>query len=589
MGGGLMQLVAYGAQDVYLTGNPQITFFKVVYRRHTNFATESIENYYNGAASFGRKVTCTISRNGDLITKVYAKITLPEVVYTGDFVNFGYVQFAWVRRVGHAIFYSIELEIGGSRIDKQYSEWLDIWYELTHKTGQEVGYAKMIGDVPELTELSSLSFDNPNNNVLKPQYTLYVPFQFYFCRNNGLALPLIALQYHEVKFNVHFRPVNELYVATDAFINSNSANNLEMQESLLLVDYVYLDTEERRRMAQVSHEYLIEQLQFTGEESIKGNADKYKLAFNHPSKELYWITKLGNYHGHKFQVYVPYDWEVARCEAAKKLLLGQYDLNDFGFFNDVEVSAGETSYLDAQKREYIVVDPASPAQEPRYVFDTSQVAADFDGSLFIGVLSPHQPLLMRSKDVDLRSKVDGVIRIYADTENSGYYYPEVEKVTRNDLTMYDLSIPISVFVADNRTDYIRRFDPTVWQHTNYGLLINWTLNPVSEVLLQLNGHDRFSRRASPYFNLVQPYQCHTNIPRDGLNVYSFALNPEEHQPSGTCNFSRIDTAQLNLWFSAFGGSYGDVFTANDNRVWIYTVNYNVLRVMSGMGGLAYSN
>lgn len=587
MAGGLMQIVAYGAQDVYLTGNPQITFFKVVYRRHTNFATESIENYYNGAPSFGRKVTCTVSRNGDLITKIYARITLPEITYTGDFVNYGYVQFAWVRRVGHALLSEIELEIGGSRIDKQYSTWLDIWYELSHKVGQESGYAKMIGDIPELTGLSSLSFDNPQNNVLKPAYTMYVPLQFYFCRNNGLALPLIALQYHEVRINITFRRVEDLYIATDAFKNNNPS--IDLQESLLLVDYVFLDSEERRRMAQVSHEYLIEQIQFTGEESIKGSTDKYKLAFNHPSKGLYWVVKMGNYSGGKFLVYNDRDWEVARCEAAKKLLLAQYDLNDFGFFNDIQVDQGETSYTDSSRREYDIVNPADPSEEPKYVFDTSQVEADFDGTLFIGRLTSGQNLLMRNKDVDLLTKVEGVIRIYADTQNSGYYYPEVEKVTRNDLTMYDLSIPITSFATDNRNDYSKKLDVNVWQHNNYGLLIDGTVNPVSEVQLQLNGHDRFTKRAGGYFNYVQPYQCHSNTPVDGLNVYSFALDPENHQPSGTCNFSRIDTTQLNLWFSQFSGSYGDVFTSGDNRVYIFTINYNVLRVMSGMGGLAYSN
>jgi len=134
-----------------------------------------------------------------------------------------------------------------------------------------------------------------------------------------------------------------------------------------------------------------------------------------------------------------------------------------------------------------------------------------------------------------------------------------------------------------------RFDITVWQHHNYGLLIDGTINPVSEVLLQLNGHDRFTKREADYFNYLQPYQCFSNTPVDGLNVYSFALNPEEHQPSGTCNFSRIDTTQLNLWFSQLTGIYGDVYSNSDNRIYIYTVNYNVLRIMSGMGGLAYSN
>lgn len=164
-----------GAQDVYLTGQAQITFFKVVYRRHTNFSIEPIPQTFNGAPDFGRTVTCTLNRSGDLITNVYVAIKLRAV--TGE--HFGYV-----RRVGLAIINHYKIEIGGTKLDEHYGDWLNIWYELSHKVGQERGFARMVGDVPELTNI------NTND---KPQYQLYVPLQFWFNRNNGLALPLIAL------------------------------------------------------------------------------------------------------------------------------------------------------------------------------------------------------------------------------------------------------------------------------------------------------------------------------------------------------------------------------------------------------------
>jgi hypothetical protein len=589
MGGGLMQLVAYGAQDVYLTGNPQITFFKVVYRRHTNFAMESIENFFNGNTNFGKRTTCTISRNGDLITKIYTRIRLPDVTYNGDFPHKGYVQFAWVRRIGHVLLAEMELEIGGSQIDKQYGNWLNIWYELSHKVGHEEGYAKMIGDVPELTSLSSLSWRD-NNTLLKNAYTLYVPLQFYFCRNDGLALPLIALQYHEVKINIYFRRLEELFISTDAY--KLGMGNLQLEDTTLLVDYVYLDTEERRRFAQVSHEYLIEQLQFTGEESITNNNIKSRLTFNHPSKGLYWFVRLGIYRGGKFLVYTDHHWRsTALEEAAKKICLAEFDLDDLGYFNQVVLAAGEDSYTE-NNVEYLAVDPADPAEQPKYVFNDDATKNAFDGTRFIGVLSESQPLLQAGKNTDLRDKVDCIIRIFTDNniDASGYYYPQVEKIVRNDLTLHDLSLPVTSYTSDNRNNFIKSFDVTVWQFTNYGMLIDGSVNPVSEVLLQLNGHDRFSRRHGAYFNLVQPYQCHTNIPPDGLNVYNFAKEPEIHQPTGTCNFSRIDTTQLNLWFLEGKESrFSDLFNAGDNKLYVFTVNYNVLRVMSGMAGLAYSN
>ena len=589
MAGGLMQLVAYGAQDVYLSGNPQITFFKVVYRRHTNFSVESIDIPFNGTPNFSRKAVAEISRNGDLITQVFLKVILPEVRYVGPYDKVGHVEFAWVRHIGHAIVDETELEIGGAAIDKQFGDWLHIWQELSSEVGHDNALSKMLGDVPELTSISTLGWDDYNNTLLKQSYPLYIPLQFYFCRNNGLALPLIALQYHQVKIHVRFRPVEQLYIASDAF--KSGADSLDLEDASLCVNFVYLDTEERRRFATVSHEYLIEQLQHTGEESIgNSNSAKYKLNFNHPIKALYWITKLGNYQGGKFMIYDHCDWERARENAAKLLLLAQLDLDDFGFFNEVAIDNNDDSYTGDGGVEYAGVNPADPAEEPKYIFNDSASAEKFGGVSLIGRLSNRMPLLKRNKDVDLRDKVEGIIRIYIDFDNENATYPEVEKVTRNDLTMTDLSVPVDKYECDNRSDYIKKFDVTVWQHHNHGLLIDGSCNPVTDVEFQLNGQSRQSKRSGFWHDTVEPYMHHKRGPKDGLNVYSFALNPEEHQPSCTCNFSRIDTAQLNLWFNHFSNNkFADVFSDTDNKVLIFGVNYNVLRIMSGMAGTAYSN
>merc|ERR1712054_395351 len=220
MGGGLMQLVAYGAQDVYLTGNPQITFWKVTYRRYTNFSMESIEQTFNGQADFGRRVTCTISRNGDLAYRTYLQITLPEI---GQSLNSsGNVYARWLDSPGEQLISQVEVEIGGQRIDRQYGDWMHIWNQLTLSKEQERGYNKMIGNTTQLTYICDPNFaavDGPCSadgvrqvcaprNAL-PETTLYVPLQFWYCRNPGLALPLIALQYHEVKINLDIRNIGE--------------------------------------------------------------------------------------------------------------------------------------------------------------------------------------------------------------------------------------------------------------------------------------------------------------------------------------------------------------------------------------------
>jgi len=400
---------------------------------------------------------------------------------------------------------------------------------------------------------------------------------------------LIALQYHQVKIYVRFRPADQVYISSESF--RAGCECFELEDASLYVNYIYLDTEERRRFAQVSHEYLIEQLQFTGEEPIGfANSVKYKLNFNHPCKALYWITRLGNYEGGRFMVYDECDWERARLNAAKLLLLSQYDLDEFGYFNEVAADGCDSVYIADDGIEYVAINPANPAFEPTYVFNDSATAEKFNGCVLIGILAPNVPLLRRPRGLDFRDKVAGIIRIFTDFENDCLNYPEVEAVTANDLTITDLSIPINKFDFDNRCPYIRGFDLNVWLLHNYGLLINGSINPVTEVQLQLNGQDRQSKRNGFWYDTVVPYECFKDTPRDGLNVFSFALNPMDHQPSGTCNFSRIDTANLNLWFAQFANNiYADVFSDSDNKVYIYAVNYNVLRIMSGMGGLAYSN
>jgi hypothetical protein len=321
MGGGLMQLVAYGAQDVYLTGNPQITFWKVTYRRHTNFAMESIEQTFNGQADFGRRVQCTISRNGDLAYRTYLQVTLPEIGQDSccNPAPCSKVYARWLDYPGEQLISMVEVEIGGQRIDRQYGDWMHIWNQLTLTAEQERGYNKMVGQTTQLTYLIDPSFADvdsacANNTVpaavcaprnALPETTLYIPLQFWFCRNPGLALPLIALQYHEVRINLELRPSDEVLFAVTDLTEGKSFEGVgdgqsvkdavSYQKSLvaasLYVDYVFLDTDERRRMAQNPHEYLIEQLQFTGDESVGSSSNKIKLNFNHPCKELIFVVQ----------------------------------------------------------------------------------------------------------------------------------------------------------------------------------------------------------------------------------------------------------------------------------------------------------
>merc|ERR1712100_103688 len=254
MGGGLMQLVAYGAQDVYLTGNTQITFWKVTYRRHTNFAMEAIEQTFNGMADFGRRVTCTISRNGDLAYRTYLQVTLPEI---SQDLSDKDVYARWLDYPGEQLVHTVEVEIGGQRIDRQFGDWMHIWNQLTMTSEQEVCYNKMVGHTTALTYITDPSFadvDGPCTSEAPaqvcaprkalPETTLYVPLQFWFCRNPGLALPLIALRYHEVKINIELRPLDECLFCVNAVAHSGNQKADAYSKSLvaasLYVDYIFL-------------------------------------------------------------------------------------------------------------------------------------------------------------------------------------------------------------------------------------------------------------------------------------------------------------------------------------------------------------
>ena len=552
MGGGLMQLVAYGAQDVYLTGNPQITFWKVTYRRHTNFAMESIEQTFNGQADFGRRVTCTISRNGDLAYRTYLQVTLPEINQdmanqSGNAVGQG-VYARWLDFPGEQLISQVEVEIGGQRIDRQYGDWMHIWNQLTLSSEQQRGYYKMVGNTTQLTFITDPSFsavDGPcDSNAPRqvcaprnalPETTLYVPFQFWYCRNPGLALPLIALQYHEVKINLDIRPIDEcLWAVSTLNCSENSGANVRVTQAYnqslvaasLYVDYVFLDTDERRRMAQNPHEYLIEQLQFTGDESVGSSSNKIKLNFNHPCKELIWVVQP--------------DENVDYCSSldCHSLLFRTLGAQPFNYTDAVDALPNAIHAFGGP----------------------SGVAAGGQGGVNVSFVDAS----------GLFHDAGG-----ADVDVAQWWNNQGKGMVSYDGPNLGFDAIANSGVSDAGT--------FVLAETSLDLHC-WGENPVVTAKLQLNGQDRFSEREGTYFDLVQPYQHHTRNPDTGINVYSFALRPEEHQPSGSCNFSRIDNATLQLVLSN-----ATVEGTKTAKVRVYATNYNVLRVMSGMCGLAYSN
>jgi hypothetical protein len=480
MTGGLMQLVAYGAQDIYLTGNPMITYFKVVYRRHTNFAMESIPQTFNALADFGSKVTTLISRTGDLISGACLQTTLPAVTGTdsaGDYQR-------WTDNVGHYLINDVAMEIGGQLIDKQYGDWLEIWAQLSVPAGQMIGYREMIGQDPRNPLGMNTGLQRDLRGTIASR-TIFVPLQFWFCRNIGLSLPLISLQYHEVKIHINISTFSDMFVNRAATNSAGTAiTSVSLSDTTLWIDYIYLDTDERRRFAQVSHEYLIEQVQFSGDQSVVSGTTEVDiiLDFNHPVKELIWVSRFNNATANQTNQWSNYTTGPAPT-------------------NGLNTATGIMGNL----------------------VDLGNVSLD------------------------------------------------------NHINIINASVPDNINVLTNAI------------HTRPYLSANQT----ATARLYLNGHERFKVRDGTYFNWVQCRDHHTNIPESpGINVYSFALQPEDHQPSGTCNFSRIDTAKIVLTLAAGTDFNVDgliTFSDSDRVIKVFATNYNVLRIMSGMGGLAYSN
>jgi hypothetical protein len=432
MTSGLLQLAAYGAQDVYLTGNPQITFFVGVYKRHTNFALVSVAQYFTGNADFGNKVYCLLDRVGDLMNQVFLRIQLPDLTQFNYNDTMGNpVEFYWVNAVGHSIIKIIEIEIGGVVIDRQYGLWMEIWSELTVLDGKKNGFYSMIGksDYP-------LNLDNGK------ALDLYVPLSFWFCRNIGLSLPLIAIQSQEVRINITFRKYQELIVSTTGAPITSNKNPISIIQSWLDVDYIFLEDDERKIFAKNNHQYLIDQV----------------------------------------QVYA-------------------------------------TSLTSNGLRQ----DPTNPTKMTRI--------PDLNQNILLNFNHPVKELFWIIQN-------SGVLSIYPSGGNEWFNFS----------------------TQSFKNGKVNGSDPML-----AGKLI-------------FEGQDLFDKKSSKYFRTVVPYQRHSNVPNNYIYIYSFATNPEDFQPSGTCNFSRIDSQQLYLEISD---------ELIDPIITVFATSYNILNIAGGMCGIEY--
>lgn len=468
MGSGLMQLLFFGQQDIYLKSNPSITFFKKVFKTHTNFSMESIRVDMNRTEANIYDTTIfktKIPRHADLVAQIYLAVQLPDII-SDNIMNF-----RWIENIGDALIKSCSVTIGGNMIDQQSGEYLHATNALTKSRDHRELYNNMTANVPQFNnpEQFQLDFSNLSRIPLRyrvggsypmvrdtniplgeednfepsiPRRTIYIPLQFWFNKDLGNALPLVSLQYAEVEITIEIRAISDLYrlfynkdgiqdyYAPSTYINAHRLKNFVTNarqrflisddildlRTYLEVNYIYLDTLERKYFAYKPLEYLIEQTTRIERISLEEN-NVLDFVLQNPCKEIYWFLRR----------------------------------------NDV---------------------------------DKTNTWFDFtDGKL-----------------------------------------TQIMKTAK----------------------------------------------------LMFNGIDRMEEKNAEYYNWLQPYQHHTGIGKLGLFSYSFAAYPEEYQPSGSVNMSRINKIQFVLRTKKTQNpsyKYDVVF---------FVINYNILKVMSGIASIVYS-
>ena len=548
MGGAIIQLVAYGIQDLYLTGDPQITFFKIIYRRHTNFSIESIPQYFSSAANFGESVSCTISRVGDLVGRIYLYVELPAIPQfcnNNDNTLNMIKKFAWVRNLGHALVQEIFIEIGGKLIDKQYGEWMHIWSELSNCQPEALN--KMIGNVPSMNEFSNG----------KAGYQLYIPLEFWFCRNNGLALPLIALASSDVKITVTFKKLEECY-------RIGPTHSIEILEDIVPFepgDYIEQTINGQTIHGYVvNYDYLCKKLYYIKIQCPTANKKTFESY--HEDNISFSPNLNSNLNSNQTMLFSQFRPEQNNYNNKQKI----FDLNDsvpYRIYNSIT-----QTYCTPRPNSIEFIEQTSlPLLKPQFVnsflyVDYVYLDADernkfvrTNHEYLIEQIQFNQEMCIKSPNVKQDLALNHPCKAH-------YWVVQLDSLvgpgTINDLFNYTSS-HLGIYNTNS----------------------TFNSNLVEKSSLLLNGRSRFGERDSTYTNLIEPYAHHHRGPPIGINVYSPSLYPENHQPSSTINMSKIDHICMQMRLKNV------ISSQNTAKIRSYTINYNILRILFGMGGLAF--
>lgn len=526
MAGAIIQLVAHGVQDLYLTSDPQITFFKLLYRRHTNFSVESVIQKFNSIANFGEIVTATISRIGDLIEQIFVYVQIPLIPKfilsngNDDLVK----KIAWVTNLGYALVQEVSIEIGGKLIDKQYGEWLYLWSQVTCKQSDALN--KMIGNVKQM-----FNFSNG-----KKGYELYIPLEFWFNKYCGLSLPIVALASSDVKISIKFRKLEEC-------IRIGPTHSIEVIDNI--VPFKPGDYIEQTINNQVIHGYFIDfdylrkkifYIKIQSPSAIKKQFDAPMLLvnqskFNSPVNQCE-IHQINLFKQNPYRIYNSLNNFFVNPKPGTKELI---ENTDFVF---------KLNFINC----YLYVNYIYLDKEERLKFCQS------NHQYLIEQIQYNTEIGIKSSNLKQKLNLNHPCKAH-------YWIAQLDCLvgprTINDLFNFTSS-------------HIRYPDGSF-----YGT------NLIKTAVLQLDGHDRFCIRDGQYFNWVQPFDHQTVAPIVGINMYSFSLNLEEFQPSSTMNMSEINEISMLINLVSV------INPQNTCKIRSYTPNYNILRICFNLGCLAF--
>jgi hypothetical protein len=517
MAGAIIQLVAKGVQDFFLTQNPEITYFKIVYRRHTNFSLEAIPQHFIHKPDFGKKVSCIIANNGDLMGKTHLVVTLPKIkaLFLEDNTIDEKIKFAWVKKIGFALIKSIEIELGGQTIDKQYGEWLNIIYELFIKKDNN-GYDKMIGNTYEATSFTQT----------KDKITLFIPLQFWFCKYPSLAIPILCLYHSEIKINLELNDLDKCYILSPT-------NYFEVEDDIVsFKPFEYIEQTINNETASglfSNFDPITKRIYYN-----KISRNNF-LALPDDDGQTYTIEDImKTYPQYLIKSRTNDTFCIPKIGSTSKL----YQIPNY---NDITLQECyllvNYIYLDSEERNRFVQSKNEYLIEQVHIFNTQLIQA----SNFSAKIDSINPIKFIVWFVQQQYFTDSNV-------NDHFNYTD---------------------------DYLYTYDYNTKKHVLNGN------NLIKYQNIQYNGYDRISRRSTNYFNHLQPYQHFITSPNEGINVYSYSLDPTKFQPSGSCNYSYIGLTEIKLNLN---------YIINDKNTAIfkgYALGHNILRIIDGLGGLVF--